>query len=166
MNDEVGQQSWNLETVLKGAGIGAAAGLAGTVPMTAAMLLMHRYLPLQQRSSLPPRKIAMDVARRLGVRRHMNAPERTAATLVAHFAYGAGAGAVYGAVSRRIPLPGVVKGIVYGTLVWAASYLGWLPAMDMREAATEETTKRNALMIGAHVIWGSATGALAGLLDR
>lgn len=166
MDHKLEQHGWNIETLLKLGGTGAVSGLVGTVPMTAAMLLMHRYLPLQQRGSLPPRKIVMQLAGRVGIRRHMDEPERTTAVLVAHFAYGAGAGVLYGPISRFVSLPGIVKGITYGVLVWVVGYLGWLPVMDLPEAATEETSKRNALMIGAHVIWGGATGIVAGLLTR
>ncbi len=96
----------------------------------------------------------------------MDEKQRTVTALTAHFAYGAGAGAVYGPVSRVVPLPPVIKGAVYGLLVWAASYMGWLPVMDMPEAATDETAKRNAMMIVAHLVFGSVLGVLADLLDR
>lgn len=108
----------------------------------------------------------MDLAGKFGVRRRMDEKQRTVTALTAHFAYGTGAGAVYGPVSRLVPLPPVVKGAVYGLLVWAASYMGWLPVMDMPEAATDETAKRNAMMIVAHLVFGSVLGVLADLLDR
>lgn len=165
--DKNSQESdWNLKTILKAGGTGAAAGLVATVPMTAVMLLVHRYLPLWQRHSLPPRKIAMSLAGRLGVRKHMDSNQRTAATVISHFAYGTGAGAVYGPLSRLVPLPPVIKGAAYGLLIWAASYAGWLPAMNMPAAATDETAKRNAMMIVAHLLFGGVTGVLAHLLDR
>jgi hypothetical protein len=75
--------------------IGAFAGLAATVPMTAAMESMHRLLPEQERYPLPPREITMAVAEDAGVRQHLNEPERTSLTLAAHFGYGGLTGAVY-----------------------------------------------------------------------
>lgn len=148
--------------------IGSLAGLAATVPMTAAMVWMHRRLPEDEQYPLPPRQVTMNVAEAAGVveREELGEPEKRAATLVAHFAYGAGVGALYGPVASQLPLPPVVSGMAYGVAVWAGSYLGWLPAAGLLAPATEHPARRTALMIAAHLVWGASAGALVGLLEK
>jgi putative membrane protein len=129
--------------------------------MTAFMLIAYRRLPKKERYALPPRQITMNVAETVGVEEALPEPaEKTAVTLVSHFAYGAAAGAVYGAVAGDMDEPAVAKGVGFGLLVWAGSYLGWLPAVGLHRSAIKEPLRRNALMIGAHVIWGATTGIL------
>lgn len=140
---------------------GAAAGLVATVPMTVAMTAMHRGLPASQRYVLPPRRITMRAARKAGVKHHLDESERRAATMVSHFGYGGGAGALFGMVSPRDPLRAVAAGMGFGVLVWAVSYLGLMPALGLHPPATKEPAGRNGLMIGAHLVWGATLGAIA-----
>jgi uncharacterized membrane protein YagU involved in acid resistance len=137
---------------------GAAAGTAATVPMTAAMTLLQRELPSARRQPLPPRQITVRVAREVGLAKYLGPAERTAATAVAHFGYGAAAGALYGAIAPALPGPPLGKGIAFGLAVWAGSYLGWLPAAGILRPATHEPAGRNTMMIAAHVVWGAVLG--------
>jgi hypothetical protein len=139
---------------------GAAAGLLATVPMTAAMVAMHRRLPAWQRYALPPRRITMRAAGKVGLRSRMDEPHRTAATLAAHFGYGAAVGALLGAFAPRGPARAAAAGAGFGLLVWAASYLGLMPALDLHPPATRDTARRNALMVLAHLLWGASAGAV------
>jgi uncharacterized membrane protein YagU involved in acid resistance len=145
---------------------GFVAGLTATVPMTAAMVAMHRKLPASQKYPLPPRRITMRVAEKLGVKRHLEEEHRTGLTMLAHFGYGAVVGALFGLFAPRRPRQSVPVGILYGLTVWAGSYLGLLPAIDLHRPATREPHERNGLMIAAHVVWGAALGVLATLLMR
>ncbi|HVF27979.1 MAG TPA: DUF6789 family protein [Pyrinomonadaceae bacterium] len=142
--------------------IGALAGLAATVPMTAAMKLMHRLLPREERYPLPPRRVTMRLAEKAGVKEYLDEPERKALTVAGHFAYGAAVGALYAPLARKVPLAPPLAGAAYGLAVWTVSYLGWLPAANLITPATEHPARRNALMIVAHLVWGAAAGALIG----
>ncbi len=144
---------------------GALAGAIATGPMTAFMLAAHRFLPIHQRTSLPPRAITMDLLKRVNLKQHMNRKQKQRATWVAHLAYGTAVGAAYGSFSRAIQLPPPVKGISFALLVWAGSYLGWLPAFDVSGSAPDEPFRRNVLMIGAHVVWGAVAGPIAARLE-
>lgn len=144
---------------------GAVGGLAATVPMTMAMEGMFQRLPLTQRYPLPPRKVAMEAAETVGADHYMGERERYAFTLLSHFGYGTLAGAAYGGLARRY-LPGMLGGVAFGLGVYAGSYLGWLPALDMHRPATQMPAQRNALMIAAHVIWGAALGLTTDALLR
>lgn len=134
--------------------IGGIAGFAGTLAMTAAMRRMHRRLPANERYPLTPREIVDSGARQLGVPL-ADAPARDL-TLAAHFAYGALTGALIAAMN-----PDLKKrtGAAAGVAVWVASYMGWIPAVGNLEPATRHPARRNALMIGAHIVWGASTAA-------
>ena len=103
----------------------------------------------------------MRAARRAGVYGHLNEPQKRAATLAGHFAYGAAAAAPYVAVTDRFNLPPVAKGAAYGLAVWSASYLELMPRMGLMAPATLCPRKRNALMIAAHVVWGVSLALVA-----
>jgi putative membrane protein len=140
---------------------GAAAGLAATVPMTVVMESLHRGLPAAQRHPLPPRKITIRAAGKLGMRKHLDGPQRLAATLAAHFGYGTAVGALLGAVAPKGPARAAAAGAGFGLAVWAVSYLGLMPLLDLHPPATRDTAPRNLLMIAAHLVWGATAGALA-----
>jgi len=147
------------------AGEGGLAGFVATMPMTAAMLIMHRFLPKHEQQPLPPRKITLRAARRADVARHLDHQERTSATMAAHFGFGSTAGSLYGVACSQGVRPGAATGILYGLLVWAGSYLGFLPAAGLHESATDDAPNRTLLMIVAHVVWGAALGSLMSILQ-
>src|SRR5689334_7448047 len=137
------------------AAAGAAAGFAATGPMTLVMAAAREVLPEHEQYELPPRIVTERAARKGGVAHRMDESEKKGATTAAHFAFGAGAGAVYGAVAPLLPLPPVVNGVAYAMGVWASSYLGWLPAAGLHPPAHRESAGRNAMTVGAHVVWGA-----------
>lgn len=125
--------------------------------MTAVMRRLHRNLPPASRYPLPPREIVDEALHR--------APQsaRPTLTTVSHFGYGAATGALFGLMAPR---GGVLTGCAYGVAVWAASYLGWIPAAGILRPATVHPSDRNALMITAHLVWGAVTALTARELDR
>ena len=136
---------------------GAIGGTIGTVPMTLFMLAMHRLLPRWQRYALPPEEITHEAAEKAHVREHMTKEQVLGATLLSHFGYGASMGSLYSILTERLPVSTLIKGAVFGLLVWVGSYLGWLPAANFPAEAPEEPLRRNTLMIAAHLIWGATT---------
>ena len=154
------------ETIIRHALIGVLAGLGATIPMTVGMEAMFRFLPKRERYPLPPRQIAMAIAEAAGVKQQLNAPVRTTVTLAAHFGYGAATGAIYAPMAIENRCPPVVTGSGFGLAVWAASYLGLLPAVRLLSPATEHPARRNALMITAHAVWGIALGVLVDRLSN
>lgn len=143
---------------------GALSGLTATVPMSVAMEFGADQLPRRERYPLPPRLITHRLTRAAGADLDLDDEETQALTLAAHFSYGAAMGAIYGAVvpPRHV---GPMTGVAFGLGVWTASYLGALPASGILRPATEHPAQRTALMIAAHVVWGSALGATAQALD-
>jgi len=136
---------------------GAAAGFTATFPMTGAMKAMHERLPFYERYPLPPREITERVADAGGIE---SEPAIATLTVLNHFGYGTACGAVFAAIENRLPGPAVARGMTFGTLVWSASYLGWLPALGILKPATEHPMRRNIMMVAAHLVWGAVLGTL------
>lgn len=153
-------------TVLPRLAIGAASGFVATGAMTAAMLGMQQLLPKPEQYPLPPRRIVARLTRWLGIRRDLDKVSLDALTGVAHFGYGTSMGALYGPVGLALPVPGLVSGIGWGLAVWAASYLGLLPALNILSSALHHPPKRDALMIAAHVVWGATLGIVSERVAR
>ena len=124
--------------------IGAIAGFVATMAMTSAMRRLHRALPARERYPLPPREITDRV---------LSPPAGIAPdlTLAAHFAYGAGCGALLAAASPRI---GRLGGALAGGGIWLTSYMGWIPAFGVLKPASDHPPRRNLAMLGAHFAWG------------
>ena len=137
---------------------GLLAGSLATAPMSAVMVWMHRQLPRHEQYALPPVQITAQVAEEAGVAEHLDSTRLRAATVLAHFGFGAGAGAFYAPVRKYLPGPPAVQGMLFGLGVWTSFYLGLLPAAGILSPATEHPARRNALMIVAHLIWGAALG--------
>jgi uncharacterized membrane protein YagU involved in acid resistance len=145
---------------------GSLAGLAATVPMTAAMVALHKQLPRHEQYPLPPREVTVQVAEKAGVVDDLETEaEVRQATWAAHFAFGAAAGALYGPLARHMPGGRVAGGVLFGLAVWSGSYVGWLPALGIRRSATRQPPRREGLMIAAHIVWGAALGLLTSKLS-
>lgn len=146
---------------------GAAAGCVATVPMTAAMVVAHGQLPWHHRYSLPPRQITSRVVHDVGIWNRMDSTQKSATTLVAHFSYGAAMGAIYGVMVGNNPAKNSSsRGLLFGIGVWSVSYLGILPGLGILSPATQHPMKRNALMIGSHVIWGLCLAGALRLIKK
>jgi uncharacterized membrane protein YagU involved in acid resistance len=140
---------------------GLIGGLAGTTAMTAAMVAMHRHVPPADRYALPPRRVAMAMARKSTLVR-----DRRALTIVAHYGYGVSLGGAYGLLAPRSVWAPAVAGLPFGLAVWMGSYLGWLPAAGLYPPATRESAPRNALMITAHLVWAGVMGIVVSTFDH
>lgn len=143
---------------------GAAAGLAATVPMTMAMEALRAALPAERSRRMPPREIVdrtiEKAADATGEDANLDRGGRIALTTVAHFAFGAAAGALYGAMVGRRRASGLT-GIAYGLAVWALAYGVGLPSLGLHPAATDDTKDRNEVLMGSHVVWGATLGMLS-----
>ncbi len=146
--------------------IGAAAGAAATLPMTIVMETLHEQLPGEPPRALPPREVTEGITVKVGVRREIDERQMQQLTLAGHVGYGAVCGAVFGLIAPRNVPAAMAAGMVFGLGVWAGSYLGLLPAIGVRQSATEDPSARSGLMIAAHMTWGAAAGAIIGSVDR
>jgi hypothetical protein len=140
---------------------GAIAGTAATFPMSAAMLALHECGPLSESNPLPPELITRSVVNRTSRGRKLKDERKVELAIAAHFGYGAATGALFGLVTppRMNPGAAAALGAAYGVGVWAASYFGWVPALDVLPSANRFSKYRNAMMITSHVVWGASLGA-------
>lgn len=150
-------------------GMGAAAGVAGTAAMTALMVPgIGRALPLRARPAVfVPRQVVGWAERRSAGRSVLTPGQRSLAAGAAHLAYGASTGAIYGllrARTRRIPAP--VAGGLWGALVWAVGYEGWLPALGIRPATTDQRPSKRPIQIANHLLYGLCTALVYEVLER
>lgn len=136
---------------------GALAGFIATGPMTATMALLFHALPAEERYSLPPRELTDSIlaCRASGLPAGETTQDWLA--LASHFGYGALTGAPFGLLPTARSHP-IATGMAYGVVVWAGSYLGWIPALSLLAPAIHHPPRRNALMIAAHLVWGAALG--------
>jgi hypothetical protein len=72
-----------------------------------------------------------------------------------HFGFGAAAGATYALLvgDRR---PSLASGLLFGTAVWALSYAGWVPALDIMPAPSRDRPMRPEVMLAAHWVYGAS----------
>ena len=97
----------------------------------------------------------MAAAKRAGMKDQLNEESRLGTTMALHFGYGTTVGALYTPLADLALAPYALKGMAFGVLVWGVSYLGWLPMTGLLSSATRNPAPRNALMIAAHLIWGT-----------
>jgi uncharacterized membrane protein YagU involved in acid resistance len=140
---------------------GALAGCAATVPMTVVMADLDQAPPRPPKHSFPPRQIAEEALVEVSLEHDLPEPAKKQLTALAHFGFGSAMGAGYSLLPEKylIQQP-FTCGITFGLAVWATSYLGLLPSLNSEAAATEETPRRNAVMIAAHIVWGATLGYL------
>ena len=143
---------------------GAVAGLAGTAVMSGVMALAKKAGLMA--GEPPPRTVARNFEEAIGVRDDLPQPAFEASWVGQHFAYGTAAGVAYtlarGHFKVSEPLP---AGPLFGTALWAFGYVGWLPATGLYPPPTAEPRRRVATLIAAHLVYGTATAAVARLLD-
>jgi len=144
---------------------GAAAGFVATLPMTITMLAIQGFVPWRHRTKLEPRRVSEDMLKRVGID-DLSEKETKAATVAAHFAYGAGCGLVYGMTESALPLPQGTRGPLFGLAVWVASYAGWLPTLGTLPPPNRYPQSRTALLIASHLVWGATTEAMHQMLLR
>lgn len=139
---------------------GAVGGGLGTVTMSAVMVAAEKAGLM---GSHPPELITAAALDATGVR-DISEGAQDALSVLTHFGFGMGAGALFGALHRRLRLPihPAVHGVIFGTLVWAVSYKGWVPALGIMPPPERDWPGRPVAMLLAHWVYGWTLGALVG----
>ena len=137
--------------ILKGLLAGARASMAMSSTMRGAQAVGLI-------GKLPPRKITERALQAVGAGGAPR-PVRSLAAAANHLAFGMACGALYASLGRaRRFAPEPIPGILFGTLVWAVSYAGWVPAARILPPPQDDDPRRVATMIGAHVVYGAVLG--------
>lgn len=145
---------------------GAIGGVLGTVAHTVVMFTWFRFLPRREQYPLPPREITTQALHRAGWAHSLGETGQRLATWAGHFTYGALGGMLFAPFVPRQKYRATASGCLYGVAVWAASYQGWIPMLGLLKPASEHPPARNAMMIAAHLAWGSVTGLGACVLKK
>lgn len=150
---------------LAGLGEGALGGAVGTAAFTGWMKGAQRMGLLGE---LPPRKIAREALEKLEGEGQPSEAAIELTTAITHLGFGVATGALFGVLSRHagVKIPGAVQGAVWGSLVWAASYAGWVPALDIMPPPQRDRPDRPIVMFLGHLIFGGLLGAIAGRSKR
>ena len=135
---------------------GAAAGAVATAPMSAVMLGAGK---LGLMGEQPPEAITKEAIAEATGTEPQGATSDALASL-AHVGFGLASGAVYAALPKPDALPAPVSGMAFALAVWTASYAGWVPKFGALPHAEYDRNDRVAVMIGAHLVFGAALGAL------
>ncbi len=144
--------------VAAAAGVGLAAGLAGTAAMTASSTIEMK-LRGRAGSSAP----ADAAGKVLGIHPQDEKEQKRFATL-AHWGYGTGWGAVRG-VLAALGLPAPAATTAHLAMVWGTEQV-MLPALGVSPPATQWGAKEIAIDGWHHMVYAAATGAAYELLGH
>lgn len=137
---------------------GAWASIMATSSMTMTMFQIHKLLPQSQRSPLPPSILTEEVLEKINLDQNYSSELQEELTMFSHFGYGVLGGVTYAALCSESKMNPLAKGTIFGLAVFAGSYYGLIPGLNLRPTGKQMTAERNAMMLGAHVIWGGALG--------
>jgi len=135
---------------------GALGGVVGTAGMSAFMLAAGKAGLMGEQ---PPDKIARAALDALGVHEPDKKSQDALASLL-HLGFGMGCGALFGLLHRRLPFraPGALHGMLFACVIWAASYQGWIPGLDIMPPASEDRPDRPRVMLLVHLVYGAILG--------
>ena len=132
---------------------GALAGTAATGAMSLVMLAASRreHVPDPAPEVITENLVPVDDAPE---------PVENALSTVTHFAFGAGAGALFGALAPRLPGPPWARGPLFGFAVLLTSYQGWVPAAGILPPLTRQQPARRRELVVSHAVYGAVLGAV------
>lgn len=146
---------------------GATAGLAGSALMWGLFSGAKRAGLLRE---TPPNRV-IDRAAAIAAEATesggpIDAEDRTAGALGSHLLFGAAAGAFYGLIQDELELPPLVAGPAYGLAIWAAAYIGWLPAARILPEPWDQRPGDALVPVAAHAVYGLTLSLFGRMLIR
>jgi len=164
-------------TPLAAVAAGLLAGAVGTVCLDAVQYLKYRraggtesprdweFAPVDSWETAPvPGQAARRVIEGFTQRK---LPDRAGwlTSTIAHWAYGSGAGAIYGILAGSARRPHPAYGLPFGAAVFANDYIA-LPVAGLYQPIWEYDAKALAWDLSAHLAFGAGTGTTFWLLTR
>ncbi len=132
----------------------SVAGFIASAPMGILMVWLHKVIMPPHKQEPPPEILTRKIV--------TTEPQPLLAWLFHHL-YGAVAATFFPLLFDPFPLASVsivVRGCVFGALIWVGSYLGWIPAARILPPATRHSANRNLIMISLHFFWGAVMASL------
>ena len=174
-------------SVWKGLAAGFAGGLAAAWTMNQFQTLLGRLMEGEERAhgaqslqkGSPRRGVGRALARRgkddpeddaaarlaqaVAVEvfdRELTKQEKETGGAVAHYAMGAGTGAVYGALAEVLPEATAGFGLPFGAAVWAVADEAVVPALGLSKSAKEYPLSIHAYALASHLVYGLTAEAV------
>lgn len=85
---------------------------------------------------------------------------------IAHHAFGATLGALYGAAATRVPRLAIGAGAVYGAVVWLTATEAGVPLAGLSKRPAAYPPARHAASLATHVVFGITVDAVRRWLAR
>ena len=148
---------------------GVAAGLAGTAVMFAVRSFDQRYAAdtVAKTTDDPGHFMVTRGERALSI--HLPDQAERGAIMASHLAYGTTFGLLYALLHLgrpgRVEHPLLTGGLL-GVAVYAAGYLGWLPAVGLVRPAWRQSFPQVAGELARHAAYGVATAAAYGAIHN
>jgi len=139
---------------------GIVSGLAATVPMTVTMGVFQKVTHPADR--IAPSEVVHRAEEMANLDQETEETAHETVTGVAHFAFGAAAGAHFG-LAGPFTHP-VLAGFLFGASIYGASYIGILPKLNLMPAPQNDRPQRQSATLVSHLVWGAALGGVYGLL--
>ncbi len=137
------------KSLLKGLLAGAIAGIVATAAKSAAEKM---YPPRTHGEPEPPEVLAEKLAGH-----PLDAETKQLATESIHWAFGAVAGAAYGALAEFYPAATGKQGATFGLALMSLTHEGALPAMGLSAPPEEQTFREHSSEAASHVLYGVVT---------
>lgn len=158
-----------MNTTIETAVRGALAGAAGTAVMTmmrrevAPRVLPEEMVP----EEFVPKRVLEWAEEQAGRPDALPDDTEMKLSLLPHFGYGSSMGALYGLARSRVDgVPAPLAGAVFGVAVWAVGFQGWLPALGVQPATTEQPPEKRPMPVMAHLLYGVTTALAYEALER
>jgi hypothetical protein len=142
--------------------LGAVAGAAATILLQGVMKASAKAIP---EGKPPMRKDPGEFMVEMTLPPGSPDALQQAAAKSLQLGYGMTSGALYAAIRPRAA-SALLEGALLGIGVWAAGYLGWLPALELMPPVTKQKPKQVAAPIVHHVIFGIAAAAMYDAMHR
>lgn len=135
---------------------GAAAGIFGTITMSALMALAKKSGALGEP---PPRKLVRRTLNRLlPLNFDRRKTQVDVASWAAHLGFGAAMGGLFALLARG-RRPSLPAGVLFGLGVWTVSYVGVIPKLGLMAPPKDDRPGRPTAMVLAHVVYGGTLAA-------
>jgi hypothetical protein len=154
--------------VLRGVAVGLTAGLAATWAMTKFQEAWNQVAdsvskdgdmaggtPESEDEGQTATVKAAEAVSESVFHHHLTKDEKTTAGAATHMAFGAAAGAVYGALAEVYPTVTAGSGLGYGAAVWGFADNVAVPALGLSKWPTEYPLSTSIYGLSAHLVFGA-----------
>ena len=157
------------QSVWKGLLAGLAGGLTATFAMSQFQAVSkHWFFPQHQGGqSHPPSeqepataKAAQSISR-AATGHELTESEKKIGGPAVHYAFGAGNGMLYGALSEFQPKTRAARGAAFGAGLWAVADEIGVPALGLSKPPREEPASSHLYGLASHLVYGLTTDAVS-----